>query len=76
MGANKFYIEKHIPHIAELMCSTKEEVISESEVIVIGNKSEEFKGILTKVNFQKIIFDLVRIDPAYKTERNYIGLSW
>jgi GDP-mannose 6-dehydrogenase len=76
IGANKVYIQQRIPHITELMCSTIEEVISESEVIVIGNKSEEFKGVLTKVNSQKIIFDLVRIDPQWKTERNYMGLFW
>jgi len=76
MGANKAYIEQHIPHIAELMCSTMDEVIAQSELIVIGNKNEEFKSVLTKVAPPKIIFDLVRIDPQWKTKGNYIGLSW
>jgi len=41
-GANRVYIEQTIPHISSLMCNSVEEVISESEVVVIGNKSLNF----------------------------------
>src|SRR5215831_7684976 len=36
-GANKEYIEREIPHISQLMCSTIDEVLESSEVIIIGN---------------------------------------
>src|SRR5439155_18258505 len=37
VGANKEYIEQQIPHLSSLLCQTIAEVVSESEVIVVGN---------------------------------------
>lgn len=76
MGANKQFIESHIPHIAQLMCENIEEVINDSEVLVIGNKTEEFKNVLYKISENKIVIDLVRIDRSWQTEGNYYGLLW
>ena len=76
VGANKSYIEQHIPHIAELMCTSMDEAIKDSDLIIIGNKADEFKGIATKIGSDKLILDLVRIDKTKKTEGNYIGLAW
>ena len=44
-GANKEYIERQIPHIAQLMRSSMEEVLESSDVLVIGNKADEFVDI-------------------------------
>src|SRR6266545_264420 len=44
-GANKEYIEREIPHISRLMCATLDDVLDSAEVIVIGNKAEEFQQI-------------------------------
>ncbi|MEW6608871.1 MAG: UDP-glucose/GDP-mannose dehydrogenase family protein [bacterium] len=76
-GANKKYIEETIPHIALLMCDSMEKVIEDSDVLVIGNKAEEFKQILHKMTADKIIIDLVRVFD--KTEVNvgkYDGICW
>jgi GDP-mannose 6-dehydrogenase len=75
-GANKEFIETRIPHIAELMVKDLSEIIDHSEVIVIGNKSTEFKDILNKVHDEQHVFDLVRISPGLKTKDNYEGISW
>ena len=37
VGANKEYINKQIPHLSSLLCDSIDEVIDESEVIVVGN---------------------------------------
>jgi GDP-mannose 6-dehydrogenase len=76
VGANKTYIEQHISHIAQLMCDSMDEVIAESEVIVIGNKAEEFKVALGKIGSERIVLDLVRIDKGRKSGGNYIGIAW
>lgn len=76
IGANKAYIEQHIPHIAELMCNSMEDVIRGSDIVVIGNKSNEFNEAISKIDGNKIIFDLVRIDRDRKSGGNYIGIAW
>ena len=76
MGANQSYIEQHIPHIAALMCASVDEVVAASDVIVIGNKADEFKQITESIPPNKIVFDLVRVRPAKMSEGNYVGLAW
>ena len=39
VGANKTFLEKELPHIASLMCNSIDDILSESEVLVITNGS-------------------------------------
>ena len=76
-GANRAYIEREIPHIATLMCETIEEVVDESEVIVVGNKEPEFNQYLNKLSTDQIIIDLVRTGhDADNSNAQYYGICW
>jgi len=76
-GANKEYIEKEIPHISSLMCSSIEEVLSRSQVLVIGNNSEEFNKIPELIREDQTIIDLTRIvDGKDKARGKYEGICW
>lgn len=76
-GANKAFIEKEIPHISTLISANIEEVVQESDVIVIGKLEEEFKRALKPYLEEKIIFDLVRIASNITTlPKNYEGICW
>ncbi len=76
IGANKKFIEEHIPHIAQLMCENMNEVVNHAEVLIIGNNADEFKDVLDKIGEDKIIIDLVRIDKNKNSEGNYYGIAW
>jgi len=75
-GANKEFIEKRIPHIADLMVNDLENVVRNSEVIVIGNKSEEFAGIMPLLREDQHVLDLVRIQETVRTKARYEGICW
>jgi GDP-mannose 6-dehydrogenase len=76
-GANRAYIEHEIPHIATLMCDSMEQVLAESQVIVIGNKAPEFASALQQVRRDQIVIDLVRIlKDADFLETRYQGICW
>ena len=76
-GANKQYIEKEIPHISSLMSSSIKEVLSRSEVLVLGNNSEEFKKIPELIREDQIIIDLARImDGKNEPKSKYQGICW
>ena len=76
MGANKEYIENRISHIASLMVSSLDEIIEDRELIIIGNRAEEFTRLLTECREDQIIFDLVRIGEQMNTRARYDGICW
>lgn len=75
-GKNKAYITGHIPHIGALLKNSIEEVLNESEVIVIGNNSDEFRKLLPLMIKDKKVIDLVRLDSDMISEGNYVGICW
>jgi GDP-mannose 6-dehydrogenase len=74
-GANKEYIEREIPHISTLMRGSVEEVVNDAEVVIIGNKADEFKGVQSTLKEGQVLIDLVRLfdDPSNET---YQGICW
>ena len=76
-GANKAYIEKEIPHIASLMCDEIDDLLRNSEVVVIGNKSEEFRKVLNQLHDDQTVIDLVRLwEDTRSLNGQYQGISW
>jgi GDP-mannose 6-dehydrogenase len=76
-GANKRYIEHVIPHIAALIKESVQQVIDDTDLIVVGKKSPEFADIVTSLDRSKVIIDLVRIlSDSGKDYGNYEGICW
>lgn len=74
-GANKEYIEREIPHISQLMRKSVAEVVDNVDVIIIGNKGEEFKQIDSQVGGDKVVIDLVRLFDKTSSD-SYQGICW
>lgn len=73
VGKNKSYIEEKLPHINNLILNDLNNLVKESEVIIIANKEKEFESL--KVPEDKFIIDLVRIKNLEKN-KNYFGICW
>ena len=76
LGKNKEYINSHIPHIYKLLKEDVNEVIENSDVLVIGNNAKEFSKIINTIPSDKTIIDLVRVDEKLTSKDNYIGICW
>jgi GDP-mannose 6-dehydrogenase len=77
VGANKQYINEQIPHLSQHLCESIDQVIDESEVIVIGNASPEFSEAITRCRPDQIVIDLVRIPLDFSRVRaQYDGICW
>ena len=76
-GANKAYIEHEITHISTLMCSQIDEVLQESDVIVVAKYQDDILEGLKPYLGKKLVFDLVRIisSPCERPEK-YDGICW
>ena len=77
IGANKEYIAQQIPHLSSLLCATVDEVVQQSELIVVGNQSPEFADALAHASSDQIVIDLVRLPlPGSPLKAVYQGLCW
>jgi GDP-mannose 6-dehydrogenase len=77
VGSNRRFIETTLPHLAELLCETTDEILAHSEVIVVANNDRDFLPVLDKVRPEQIVFDLVRISRDLPPDRNnYHGFCW
>jgi len=75
-GANKEYIEREIPHISQLMRESIREVLDDAEVLIVGNKAEEFRQIESELRGDQVLIDLVRLFDDRKTDGSYQGICW
>ena len=75
VGSNREYIEHEIPHIARLMRSSIDEVLSAADTVVIGNKSEEFRQIESRLRPDQTVIDLVRLFDR-PSGNGYQGICW
>jgi GDP-mannose 6-dehydrogenase len=75
-GANREFIESGIPHISQLLCSSISELLDRSEVIIIGNKAEEFEQVLQMLRDDQAVIDLVHLVNGHVKHRTYHGICW
>jgi GDP-mannose 6-dehydrogenase len=77
VGANREYITTQIPHLSSLLCDTIDEVLDESDVIVVGNGAPEFADALTRTRPEQIVVDLFRTTaPRDNIPAQYTGICW
>jgi len=77
VGANKQYITEQIPHLSRHLCESIDQVIDQSEVIVIGNNSPEFPEAVTRCRPDQIVVDLVRLPLDFsRVNAQYDGICW
>lgn len=77
VGANKEYIEKEIPHVSSLMRSSAEELMADSDVVIVSNASEKFREVLAQMSRpDQIVVDLVRIVESSAVKSQYYGICW
>ncbi|HTC46981.1 MAG TPA: nucleotide sugar dehydrogenase [Candidatus Aquilonibacter sp.] len=78
VGANKEYIQKEIPHVSSLMRSSAEELVRESDVVVVSTASGRFREVLAESHRpDQVVVDLIRIvEKPRALNGNYYGICW
>jgi GDP-mannose 6-dehydrogenase len=74
-GANKSYIEQHMPHLSSLLVSSLPEFCRNTDTIILAHKPDSEEMEILK-NFRGKIFDLVHISSNDFPYATIIGLSW
>jgi GDP-mannose 6-dehydrogenase len=75
IGANREYIATRLRHIGQLLMENPDDLLSDCEVLVIGNR-EAAAPMLSRVMEGVTIVDLVRIDRSKRSAGQYQGICW
>jgi GDP-mannose 6-dehydrogenase len=77
LGANRRYIERHVPHLGQLIRDDLESVIAESELLVVGFGDARVVAALKKhLRPDHAVLDLVRLPVGKDLPGRYEGLCW
>ena len=77
LGANRSFIEKHLPHIGQMLRPDMEGVIDESEVLVIGLSGQTvFDMLAHRARSDQVLLDLVHLPNRAAIRAKVEGLCW
>jgi GDP-mannose 6-dehydrogenase len=77
LGANRRYIEQHLPHIGSLIRNDIAEVIAGSDVLVVGLGDAGVVAALAQhTRPEQTIIDLINIADRTALRGEYVGLCW
>jgi GDP-mannose 6-dehydrogenase len=76
-GANRAYMEQHLPHLVELLCDSADEAIDGAETIVIAKRWSAIDAIADLLGPSRAVVDLIGVESleAARSDR-YAGIGW
>jgi len=74
VGANKAFIQEHLPHLSELISDNLSTLLAQAEVIVVNHRNFD-AGAYKEILKDKMVIDLVRINWE-QGGGQYEGLCW
>jgi GDP-mannose 6-dehydrogenase len=77
LGANRSFIEKHLPHIGDMLRADIEGVIAESEVLVVGLAEQGvYDTLALRTRPDQVVLDLVNLSKITNIKAQVHGLCW
>jgi GDP-mannose 6-dehydrogenase len=77
IGANRLYIERTIPHIAQLMTDDVTRIVRASDVVVVGlSRPEVITALKNESRPDQLILDLVNLKDRSGIKGQYQGVAW
>lgn len=77
IGANKSYIEQHIPHMSSLLSDDLEKVIRDNDVVIVGIRNAKIAETLaSSLRKDQLVLDLVNLPNRDSLPAQYSGACW
>ena len=77
LGANRSFIQKHVPHIGQMLRASLEAVIDDSELLVVGLcESSVFDVLAKRSRPEQFVLDLVNLPNRADIAAEVEGLCW
>jgi GDP-mannose 6-dehydrogenase len=76
-GANRAYIDEHLPHIGQLIEDDLDAVLEHAEICVVGSRTTDIVAAIDAAGARTVI-DLVRLPGAAqrREQPGYLGIGW
>jgi GDP-mannose 6-dehydrogenase len=77
IGSNRSFVEKHLPHIGQMLRSNIEEVVQASDLLVVGQGGQVVHDALVKHSrSDQVVLDLVNLSNRAAISAEVEGLCW
>ena len=76
VGANRDYVFEHLPHIADLLTESVDEVLNHVKTVVLGNNDKSFASVAERLRPDQTLVDFVRINQNRDYGCEYTGICW
>ena len=77
LGANRRFMETHVPHLGALIRSDLDEVVSSSDLLVLGlNDGKVLDALAQAAHPGQTLIDLVGLPPGRTFKANVVGMCW
>jgi GDP-mannose 6-dehydrogenase len=78
VGSNRTFIEQQLPHIADLLAGSIDDVLQHAEVVVVTNREPAFASLPDRLRPDHILIDLARVvdQPHARLNGRYHGIAW
>jgi GDP-mannose 6-dehydrogenase len=77
LGANKNFIERHLPHIGQMLQPELDTVVASSDVIVLGiNSAAVIEELAARIRPEQAVVDLVGVPVGTALAARSVGLCW
>jgi GDP-mannose 6-dehydrogenase len=77
LGANRRFIEQHVPHLGTLIRRDLADVVQASDVLVVGlNDATTAAGLRELIRPDQLVIDLVGMPGRGEGIARYEGLCW
>ena len=78
MGANKAYIEEHLPHLGDVLTGAIDTVLEHGEVFIVGSRGPTVVAAVEALADECPVIDLVRLPNVEKlrTRAGYRSIAW
>lgn len=78
VGANREFIEKHLPHIGSILSDSVDTVLDHGDAFIVGTSIDEVAEVIDGLDHDTFVLDLVRLPGAerLRARPGYRGAGW
>jgi GDP-mannose 6-dehydrogenase len=76
LGANRAFIDRHLPHLGELLSESLDATLASSDVLVLTKLWPDVEDLAERLRDDQVLVDLVGLPGADQLPERYAGIGW